>query len=87
VLRFHPNDNDREEANMATMKAMTLRLPEEQYEILEMVAQVQDKALSDVVRQAINEMIERARRDEEFQSRREALKSRHRELLDRLAAL
>lgn len=65
---------------------MTLRLPEEQYEVLEMVAQVQDKPLTDVVRQAINDMIDRARSDGEFQSRRQALMSRHEALLNRLAA-
>jgi predicted transcriptional regulator len=72
---------------MATMKAMTLRLPEEQFEMLEMVAQVEEKPVSDVVRQAINDMIVRARADNEFQSRREALMARHQELLNQLAAL
>lgn len=66
-------------------KAMTLRLQTEQHETLQTIAEVQGKPVSDVVRTAIDEMIERARSDAGFQKRVEAAMERHQKLLEKLA--
>ena len=68
-------------------KAMTLRLPVEQHEALQTIADVKDQPVSQLVRTAIDEMIDRARRDGDFQKRREAAMKRHQELLEKLAQL
>jgi predicted transcriptional regulator len=69
---------------MAT-KTMTLRLPPEQAADLETVARADNVHVSDAVRQAIAEHIERRRRDKEFQARLERLIEQNREALERLA--
>jgi predicted DNA-binding protein len=66
-------------------KAMTLRLPEEQHETLLSMAEVQGEPASQLVRKAIDEMIDRARNDAEFQKRVEAAMERHQKLLEKLA--
>jgi predicted transcriptional regulator len=66
-------------------KAMTLRLEAEQHETLQTIAEVEDRPVSDLVRRAIDEMIDRARRDEDFQKRVEAAMERHQKLLEKLA--
>jgi predicted transcriptional regulator len=66
-------------------KAMTLRLEAEQHETLQTIAEVQGRPVSDVVRAAIDEMIERARNDADFQRRVEAAMERHQKLLEKLA--
>lgn len=53
---------------MKTPKAMTIRLTEEQAEALETVANVEDRAVSDVIRAAITEHIASRRRDPKFQA-------------------
>jgi predicted DNA-binding protein len=73
-----------EEAKTMT-KAMTLRLETEQHETLQTIAEVDGRHVSDVVRTAIDEMIERARNDAEFQKRVEAAMKRHQKLLEKLA--
>ena len=67
-------------------KAMTLRLEAEQYEVLQTMAEVQERPVSEVVRTAIDEKIERARNDDEFQKRVEAAMERHQKLLKKLAS-
>lgn len=52
---------------MKPAKAMTIRLSADQAEALETVATVEERAVSDVIRAAINEHIERRRRDPSFQ--------------------
>ena len=52
---------------MKPAKAMTIRLSEEQAEALETVANVEQRAVSDVIRAAINEHIESRRKDPSFQ--------------------
>ena len=52
---------------MKTPKAMTIRLSPEQAEALEMVAAVDNSAVSDVIRAAIADHIERRRKDRRFQ--------------------
>jgi len=65
---------------------MTIRLSTEQAEALETVANVEDRAISDVIRAAISEHIEARRRDPEFQEGLKARINRARRLLDRQAA-
>jgi predicted transcriptional regulator len=52
---------------MKPAKAMTIRLSADQAELLETVATVDDQAVSDVIRAAIAEHIERRKKDERFQ--------------------
>jgi predicted DNA-binding protein len=52
---------------MKPVKAMTIRLSAEQADALETVATVENRAVSDIVRAAITEHIEKCRRDPEFQ--------------------
>lgn len=68
-------------------KAMTLRLETQQHEVLQTMADVQGKPVSELVRTAIDEMIDRARNDSDFQKRREAAMKRHQELLEKLSKL
>ncbi len=70
---------------MTKARAMTLRLQPEQHETLQTIAEVEGRPVSDVVRTAIDEMIERARSDADFQKRVEAAMQRHQKLLEKLA--
>ena len=66
-------------------KTMTLRLDDERAATLELVARADEQTLTDAVRTAIDEHIERRRRDKDFIAR---LRKRHedeRELYERLA--
>ncbi len=58
---------------MKPAKAMTIRLSADQAELLETVATVDNQAVSEVIRAAIAEHIERRRNDTRFQ---DGLKSR-----------
>jgi predicted transcriptional regulator len=60
-------------ATMKPAKAMTIRLSADQAELLDTVATVDNQPVSEVIRAAIAEHIERRRRDERFQ---DGLKSR-----------
>jgi predicted transcriptional regulator len=53
---------------MKASKAMTIRLAAEQAEELETVANVEERAVSDVIRAAIAEHIAKRRRDPVFQA-------------------
>lgn len=53
---------------MKAPKAMTIRLAAEQAEELETVADVEERAVSDVIRAAIAEHIAKRRRDPVFQA-------------------
>ena len=66
-------------------KAMTLRLPTEQADALELVADVDGVSMSEAVRDAIESHIESRRSDEAFQQRLAASMERHKRILDRLA--
>ncbi len=68
-----------------TQKAMTLRLPADQAEDLEFVAEVDGVSVSEAVRTAIGSHIESRRADEAFQERLAASMERHKRILDRLA--
>jgi predicted transcriptional regulator len=52
---------------MKAAKAMTIRLSPEQAEALETVAAVDQRAISEVIRAAISEHIEKRRKDRRFQ--------------------
>jgi post-segregation antitoxin (ccd killing protein) len=66
-------------------KNMTLRLTADQADELEAVARAEGISVSDTVREAIAEHIERKRRDKAFRERLRAVMERDREILDRLA--
>lgn len=68
---------------MKPTKAMTIRLSEEQAEALETVANVEQRAVSDVIRAAISEHIETRRKDPNFQEDLKARLTRARKLLAR----
>ena len=70
---------------MTDRKSMTLRLPAEQADALEAVARAEGVTVSDAVREAIAEHIERKRRDKAFRERLRAVMERDREILERLA--
>lgn len=67
---------------MKAPKAMTIRLSADQAEALETVANVEDRAVSDVIRAAIAEHIEARRRDPEFQAGLKKRIDRDQRLLD-----
>lgn len=66
-------------------KNMTLRLPSEQAAELEAVARADGVSVSDAVRQAIVEHINRRRQDKEFKARLRRIIEEDREVLERLA--
>ena len=68
-----------------TPKAMTLRLPADQAEALELVAEVDGVSVSEAVRDAIESHIESRRADERFQERLAASMARYQRILERLA--
>ncbi len=68
-----------------TPKAMTLRLPPDQAEALEVVAEVDGVSVSEAVRDAIENHIESRRADDGFQERLVASMARYRRILERLA--
>lgn len=66
---------------MATRKNMTLRLLAEQADEFEAVARAEGISVSDAVREAISEHIERKRKDKAFRERLRAVMERDREIL------
>jgi post-segregation antitoxin (ccd killing protein) len=64
---------------------MTLRLSDEQAADLEAMARVDDVPVSEAVRVAIAERIERRRKDGKFQARLRRLLEENRRALERLA--
>jgi hypothetical protein len=66
-------------------KNMTLRLTSQQAAELEAVARAEGISVSDAVREAIAEHIDRKRRDKAFRERLRAVMERDREILDRLS--
>ena len=69
---------------MAT-KALTLRLPLDQAEVLEAIAGVDEISVNEEIRRAIAAHIEARRNDAEFRERLRASLDRHRDILERLA--
>lgn len=66
-------------------KAMTLRLPADQAEALEKVAEVDGISVTEAIREAIDEHIAARAADEEFRERLRASIARNQRILDRLA--
>ena len=66
-------------------KAMTLRLEADRAAELEAVARADGISVSDAVREAIAEHIERRRKDKAFQDRLRRMLEEDREILERLA--
>ena len=70
---------------MADQKNMTLRLSAVQADELEAVARAEGISVSDAVREAISEHIERKQNDKAFRERLRTVMERDREILERLA--
>ena len=70
---------------MADQKNMTLRLSALQADELEAVARAEGISVSDAVREAISEHIDRKRKDKAFRQRLRTVMERDREILERLA--
>ena len=66
-------------------KSMTLRIDENLAERLRTIADVEETTVSDVIRDALAEHVERRRRDPEFQAMLKRNLRRHKELLSLLA--
>lgn len=66
-------------------KSMTLRLDEKVAEKVRTIAEVEESTVSDVIRDALAEHIERRRGDPEFQTMLRRNLRRHEELLNMLA--
>lgn len=73
------------EGHTMDRKAMTLRLSQEQAATLEAVAQADGVPVAEAVRIAINEHIERRRKDKAFQDRLRASLERNQRILEKLA--
>ena len=70
---------------MTTMRAMSLRLPDEQARALDALAMADETSVSEVIRTAIAERIEKRRADKDFQRRLQHAVERNKEALDLLA--
>ena len=66
-------------------KAMTLRLPAEQAEALEKVAEVDGVSVTEAIREAIDQHISTRAADTAFRARLAASMERNQRILDRLA--
>ena len=67
------------------MKAMTLRLNETDYERLRTLAYVEDRAIADVIREAIREHIQRKASHDEFRASLERAMQENAQLIAELA--
>ena len=67
------------------MKAMTLRLNEREYERLRTLAFVEDRAMTDVIREAIREYIQHKASDDEFRASLERAMQENAQLIAKLA--
>ncbi len=70
---------------MPETKAMTLRLDADRAAELEAVAHTNDQSVAEVIRDAIDLMIQNAKNDKEFQARLKASMERNARVLERLA--
>lgn len=66
-------------------KAMTLRLPSEQAEALEKVAEVDGVSVTEAIREAIEQHISARSADTEFRARLAASMKRNKRIIDRLS--
>lgn len=72
-------------ASQADIKSMTLRLDGELVDKVRTIAEVEETTVSDVIRDALADHVEKRRRDPEFQAMLKRNLRRHQELLSRLA--
>lgn len=70
---------------MADTKSMTLRMDEPLADKVQTIAEVEGTTVSNVIRDALAEHVERRRRDPEFQAMLKRNLQRHQELLNMLA--
>lgn len=68
-----------------TTKARTLRLPPEQAEAIQAIADVDGLSVNEEIHQAIEAHIEARRKDEAFRQRLQASIKRNQEILERLS--
>jgi predicted DNA-binding protein len=66
------------------VKTLSIRLSEDQAEALEALAAIEARDRVDLIRDAIDQMVDRARNDAAFQARRQAALERYANLLSRL---
>ncbi len=66
-------------------KAMTLRLPADQAETLEKVAEIDGVSVTEAIRDAIDKHIAARSADQEFRQRLASSMERHQRILDRLS--
>jgi predicted transcriptional regulator len=69
---------------MPDKKSLLLRLDPTLAEELQAVAEVEGRPVSEIVREAIRELVDARRRDRQFQKRLKLSAQRHRHLLERL---
>jgi predicted transcriptional regulator len=67
------------------MKAMTLRLDDTEYERLRTLAFVEERPMTEVIREAIHEYIQRKAADDEFRASLEKAMKENAELIAELA--
>ena len=67
------------------MTTMSLRLDDDQARALSAVAMAEETSVSEVIREAISDRIEKVRNDKGFQARLELAVERNREALELLA--
>lgn len=72
-------------ASQADIKSMTLRLDGELVDKVRTIAEVEETTVSNVIRDALADHVEKRRRDPEFQAMLKCNLQRHQELLSRLA--
>jgi len=72
-------------APQGNTKSMTLRIDQKLAEKVRTIAEVEETTVSDVIRDALAEHVERRRRDLEFQAMLKRNLQRHEELLSMLA--
>ena len=72
-------------ASQGDTKSMTLRIDENLAERVRTIAEVEETTVSDVIRDALAEHVERRRRDPQFQAMLRRNLRRHEELLKLLA--
>ena len=72
-------------ASQGDTKSMTLRIDEALAERVRTIAEIEDTTVSEVIRDALAEHVERRRRDPEFQTMLKRNLRRHEELLSMLA--
>ena len=85
VVRYSGCQDHPWEEPMADTKSMTLRMAEPLADKVQTIADVEGTTVSNVIRDALAEHVERRRRDPEFQAMLKRNLQRHQELLNMLA--